>query len=946
MLEFYMRPIWQSCVSIKRMMIINKRCKMKYLSYVFLLCAFFSNLHAEIETPALFLEDDWTHHNIKLSSGNDDLLLMTIDSKIFAKYGSDYIWLELNSLSNFQSYNTYKNYKDEVRFFKNNDSLIYVACNNVLYYFTPETLDVKPVYGAKKPIKSMIFEEDKIVIVQKDAFDVVNYNFETLEHHDFSSIYLDWYDDDFLLTNALSYARGFGFHYNLAMPEDMYMELQSFAAINNLDNLPEAEKILDTDARIRVVSNLSNNLLYVESGETWSQLESYIYDSKANRKLDLPADEFLLEESGDVFTISPSYGKKYTQYSTDRGQNWNTLDKYEFHDICGSKNGIIYGLNLETGLFAFDTKDNKWYPIDMPPLNTNPIEGEFGDFYELTNGRDIWGLLKNQGILKSTDYGKTWTKDTLPVENQFADAFFINENKQQYYLCNKGLYTRASFQDWELIYSDMPEYLIDDFRLFDANASEVLLAFKSNENFDLYKLYLNTGELENLNMPFTYMDKMSNGNYIFVSKNDQYTILEYNSNLKIEHRFNFDLDLEVIVAEIDSKNNLYLGTNKGVYNKASYSKEFSLMGNKEFPVENMIITETDYLFVNFESEERLYLVQANSDQIEAIETSNGWNHKELKYINSTNNIIFSNEENNTLTCSVMSNRPQLKLKIESPEFYYEGDDATISISLEDSDTEGFEVYLVNYSSLPNASLKTDGTTIEYKPDFKPYETLGFIIYGYKDDYIPFVSEFIEIETMPGIREVKIEPKYSTFFDTDETVNFTFDIETANPEDTKEGSITIQNALNNEIKTLDYDGVNTAAYEFYIPMDTPNGVYKIKYSGESKEYGKISEAYFYYIVHDTYFDSVEEPNSIITNTNVYPNPAVSNVEVQFEMKEAGDLTCEIYDLNGNKVLSIPTSGYAAGQSNLSFDVSNLVSGQYMIFLKAQDKVTAAKLVISK
>jgi hypothetical protein len=47
------------------------------------------------------------------------------------------------------------------------------------------------------------------------------------------------------------------------------------------------------------------------------------------------------------------------------------------------------------------------------------------------------------------------------------------------------------------------------------------------------------------------------------------------------------------------------------------------------------------------------------------------------------------------------------------------------------------------------------------------------------------------------------------------------------------------------------------------------------------------------------------------------------------------------------MSIPTEGYyAAGQANLSLDVSMLQSGQYMIFLKAKDKVTASKLIIER
>jgi hypothetical protein len=160
-------------------------------------------------------------------------------------------------------------------------------------------------------------------------------------------------------------------------------------------------------------------------------------------------------------------------------------------------------------------------------------------------------------------------------------------------------------------------------------------------------------------------------------------------------------------------------------------------------------------------------------------------------------------------------------------------------------------------------------------------------------------------------------------------------------------LNIHNTFNNEIKTFDIKASTVTQYEFEIPSSSEYGIYKLSYSATTDNLGEVPESYLYFIIHGWIWDSVEEPNSIIKNAKVFPNPTANSATVDFEMEEAGDLTCEIYDLSGKFIMSIPTEGYyAAGQANLSLDVSMLQSGQYMIFLKAKDKVTASKLIIER
>jgi hypothetical protein len=67
------------------------------------------------------------------------------------------------------------------------------------------------------------------------------------------------------------------------------------------------------------------------------------------------------------------------------------------------------------------------------------------------------------------------------------------------------------------------------------------------------------------------------------------------------------------------------------------------------------------------------------------------------------------------------------------------------------------------------------------------------------------------------------------------------------------------------------------------------------------------------------------------SNVYPNPATKNSEmmVQVKLKQASDVSVDIFNLQGQIVQSVAKQHLAAGTSGISFNVAELPAGSYYV-----------------
>lgn len=87
-----------------------------------------------------------------------------------------------------------------------------------------------------------------------------------------------------------------------------------------------------------------------------------------------------------------------------------------------------------------------------------------------------------------------------------------------------------------------------------------------------------------------------------------------------------------------------------------------------------------------------------------------------------------------------------------------------------------------------------------------------------------------------------------------------------------------------------------------------------------------------------------PDHIIIeqHVEVFPNPALRNITVQMKLNDKTDVTFELYDVNGKKVLS-ENQTMASGTSSKTMDISTLSRGTYFLKLKGNKIEYSQKIV---
>ena len=80
--------------------------------------------------------------------------------------------------------------------------------------------------------------------------------------------------------------------------------------------------------------------------------------------------------------------------------------------------------------------------------------------------------------------------------------------------------------------------------------------------------------------------------------------------------------------------------------------------------------------------------------------------------------------------------------------------------------------------------------------------------------------------------------------------------------------------------------------------------------------------------------------------VYPNPFNPVTTLRFELKDAGDVTLAIFNVNGQKVRELVHRRYDAGRYTVTFDGDELPSGIYFARLAVNQFATTEKLVLMK
>ena len=111
--------------------------------------------------------------------------------------------------------------------------------------------------------------------------------------------------------------------------------------------------------------------------------------------------------------------------------------------------------------------------------------------------------------------------------------------------------------------------------------------------------------------------------------------------------------------------------------------------------------------------------------------------------------------------------------------------------------------------------------------------------------------------------------------------------------------------------------STRPTEWFLPYNVPSAQRIYLYSGFHVNYFNLGNKRF--------------ENTGADISNVYPNPAAKNSDlmVQVKLKQASDVTVDIFNAQGQKVKTIAKQNFPAGTSSVSFNVAELPSGSYFV-----------------
>ncbi len=90
----------------------------------------------------------------------------------------------------------------------------------------------------------------------------------------------------------------------------------------------------------------------------------------------------------------------------------------------------------------------------------------------------------------------------------------------------------------------------------------------------------------------------------------------------------------------------------------------------------------------------------------------------------------------------------------------------------------------------------------------------------------------------------------------------------------------------------------------------------------------------------------EENAADFSLNVYPNPAVNEANVSFELTNASDVTVTVTDLAGKVVYTNNLGTTAAGKHNVEINTAALAGGIYTVNFNANNTVVTKKLSVKK
>lgn len=92
--------------------------------------------------------------------------------------------------------------------------------------------------------------------------------------------------------------------------------------------------------------------------------------------------------------------------------------------------------------------------------------------------------------------------------------------------------------------------------------------------------------------------------------------------------------------------------------------------------------------------------------------------------------------------------------------------------------------------------------------------------------------------------------------------------------------------------------------------------------------------------------VDDSKELVSSLSAFPNPANTNVNVNFSVNESATVEMKVISVTGDVVYNTNFGTIAAGQHTENINVSELANGVYFYTLNVNGNITTKKLVISK
>jgi len=152
------------------------------------------------------------------------------------------------------------------------------------------------------------------------------------------------------------------------------------------------------------------------------------------------------------------------------------------------------------------------------------------------------------------------------------------------------------------------------------------------------------------------------------------------------------------------------------------------------------------------------------------------------------------------------------------------------------------------------------------------------------------------------------------------------------------------------EVVEYDSIYIDSLETGIPVNRRYTEYKWLAKGQkvpvlniTSESGGVIVTYADSVRSD--FNSIDESSLKPTNLKVFPNPANSEIFVEYKTKKPGTGSLGIIDAAGRH-WHTETENFDAGINRKIISLKNIPSGQYLVFIRLNSSIQVTKIIVKK